>query len=118
MKKLTRNFQSITENGPRGANGESSADTSQQAAVPTSRSGNMSQPFHIFRIAKGGELHWLEATETLEAAASRVNTLRESSHCDYMILSHRTGKRMLFTASGGITTGAFGFARDETSGHP
>lgn len=102
MKRPTRNFQSTTENGPCSANRESSADTSQQAALPTSHSGNMSQPFDIFRIAKGGELHWLEATETLEAAASRVNTLRQRSNGDYMILSHRTGKRILFTASGGI----------------
>lgn len=102
MKRLTRNFQSTTEDGRSSASGESSAETTQQTAVPTSRGGNMSQPFDIFKIAKGGELQWLEALESLEAATMRVHTLRESSRGDYMILSHRTGKRILFTGNGGM----------------
>jgi hypothetical protein len=62
----------------------------------------MPQPFDIFKIPQDGEPVWIEAAETLEAATARVNALRESVPCDYMILSQRTGKRIVFTARGGI----------------
>jgi hypothetical protein len=62
----------------------------------------MPQPFDIFKIAKDGEAVWLEAAETLDAATARVNALREIVPSDYMILSQRTGKRIIFTARGGI----------------
>lgn len=62
----------------------------------------MSQPFDIFKIVKDGDPVWLEAAESLDAATTRVNALRESAPGDYMIFSQRTGKRIVFTARGGI----------------
>jgi len=62
----------------------------------------MPQPFDIFKIVQNGEPVWLEAAETLDAATARVNALRENVLCDYMILSQSTGKRIVFTAQGGI----------------
>lgn len=62
----------------------------------------MSQPFDIFKIVKYGDPVWLEAAESLDAATTRVNALRESAPSDCMIFSQRTGKRIVFTARGGI----------------
>ena len=62
----------------------------------------MPQPFDIFRIATDGDPVWIEAAQSLDAATARVNALREIVPCDYMILSQRTGKRIVFTAQGGI----------------
>jgi hypothetical protein len=62
----------------------------------------LGKPFGIFKIAKDGEPVWIEAAQSLEAATARVGALRESYPCDYMILSQRTGERIIFTARGGI----------------
>ena len=62
----------------------------------------MAQPFDIFKIAQDGEPVWLEAAQSLDAATARVNALRVNAPGDYMILSQRTGKRIVFTAGGGI----------------
>jgi hypothetical protein len=62
----------------------------------------MLRHFDIFKIAQNGEDVWLEAAESLDAATARVNALRESAPGDYMILSQSTGKRIVFTARGGI----------------
>ena len=62
----------------------------------------MPQPFDIFKIATDGDPVWIEAAQSLDAATARVDALRETVPCDYMILSQRTGKRIVFTAQGGI----------------
>ena len=62
----------------------------------------LGKPFDIFKIAKDGDPVWIEAAQNLDAATTRVNTLRESAPGDYMILSQSTGKRIVFTARGGI----------------
>ena len=62
----------------------------------------MPQPFDIFKIATDGDPVWIEAAQSLDAATARVDALRETVPCDYMILSQRTGKRIVFTARGGI----------------
>jgi hypothetical protein len=62
----------------------------------------MVKPFDIFKIVQNGESVWLEAAQSLETATARVAALRESTPCDYMILSRNTGKRIVFTARGGI----------------
>jgi hypothetical protein len=56
----------------------------------------MAQPFDIFKLAQDGEPLWIEA------ATERVNALRQRVPSDYMVLSQRTGKRILFTVQGGI----------------
>jgi hypothetical protein len=62
----------------------------------------MVKPFDIFKIVQNGEPVWLEAAQSLETATARVNALRESAPGDYIILSQSTGKRIVFTARGGI----------------
>jgi hypothetical protein len=62
----------------------------------------MVKPFDIFKIVQNGEPVWLEAAQSLETATARVNALRESAPGDYIILSQNTGKRIVFTARGGI----------------
>jgi hypothetical protein len=62
----------------------------------------LGNPFDIFKIATNGDPIWIEAAQSLDAATARVGALRESVRCDYMILSQRTGKRIVFTARGGI----------------
>jgi len=62
----------------------------------------MLQHFDIFKIAQNGEHVWLEAAQSLDTATARVNALRETAPGDYLILSQSTGKRIVFTARGGI----------------
>jgi hypothetical protein len=40
--------------------------------------------------------------QSLEAAMARVITLRESLPADYVVVSQITGKKISFTANGGI----------------
>jgi hypothetical protein len=58
--------------------------------------------FDIFKIALNGEYVWLEAAQSLDAATARVVALRESFPGDYIVLSQGTGKRIVFTARGGM----------------
>jgi hypothetical protein len=62
----------------------------------------MLQHFDIFKIAQNGEYVWLEAAQSLDVATARVYALRESFPGDYIVLSQRTGKRIVFTARGGM----------------
>ena len=62
----------------------------------------MPQHFDIFKIAQNGEYVWLEAAQRLDAATARVVALRESFPGDYIVLSQRTGKRIVFTARGAM----------------
>ena len=62
----------------------------------------MLQHFDIFKIAQNGQRVWIEAAQSLDAATARVVALRESAPGDYLILSQSTGKRIVFTARGGI----------------
>jgi hypothetical protein len=62
----------------------------------------MLQQFDIFKIAQNGEYVWLEAAQRLDTATARVVALRESFPGDYIVLSQRTGKRIVFTARGGM----------------
>jgi hypothetical protein len=62
----------------------------------------MLQLFDIFKIGKDAQPIWVEAAQTLESATARVDLLRQSAPGDYMILSQSTGKRIVFTARGGI----------------
>lgn len=61
----------------------------------------MLQDFDIFKI-QNGEHVWLEAAESLDAATERVKVLQKDTPANYMVYSHQTGKRIVFTARGGI----------------
>ena len=58
--------------------------------------------FDIFKLVQNGEPVWLEAAQNLESATARVQLLQQQSPGDYMIYSHKTGKKIVFNARGGI----------------
>jgi hypothetical protein len=58
--------------------------------------------FHVFKLAQNGVPVFVEGAPDLDAAISRVNALRENSSGDYVIVSQATGRRILFTANGGM----------------
>jgi hypothetical protein len=51
--------------------------------------------FDIFRMLKGGNLRWKKTVETMESARSQVKILQDSSPGRYIIISHRTGERVV-----------------------
>ena len=64
--------------------------------------GSVTSVFDLFKIDGNGEPVLLEARQSLEAAMARVITLRESLPADYVVVSEITGKKISFTANGGI----------------
>jgi hypothetical protein len=58
--------------------------------------------FNVFMIGGNNEPVLIETAKDLEAAMKRVMALRESSPGSYLIVSQITGKKILFTANGGI----------------
>ena len=62
----------------------------------------MAYPFDIFKITEKGELIWLEALPTLDAAMTRVRLLKASFPGEYMIYSQSTGKKIHLMADGRI----------------
>ncbi len=58
--------------------------------------------FDVFKIGGNGEPILLEAVQNLEDAMGRVIVLRESLPGDYVVVSQITGKKISFTANGGI----------------
>ena len=62
----------------------------------------MSLQFEVFKLAQDGAPVLLEAAENLDAAIAQVIALRENFPGQYLIVSRGTGKRILFTANGGI----------------
>ena len=58
--------------------------------------------FDVFKIGGNGEPILLEAVQNLEDAMGRVIVLRESLPGDYGVVSQITGKKISFTANGGI----------------
>ena len=61
----------------------------------------MREPFEIFKLENGQPL-WREAVESLESATARAGALQEQSLGAEMVYSHRTGKKIVFSAGGGI----------------
>jgi hypothetical protein len=47
----------------------------------------MVQHFDIFKSGKANEPIWLETAQTLKSAIARVNSLRNATLADFMILS-------------------------------
>lgn len=53
----------------------------------------MVPPFEIFRTIQG-ELLWVEAAATLDAAKARVKEVMRAQPAEYLILSRRTGHKI------------------------
>lgn len=53
-------------------------------------------------LLDGGELHFVEAVQTLEAARQRIEALAESTPGHYIIYNKETGERVSIAA--GITS--------------
>ena len=49
-------------------------------------------------LLDGGELHFVEAVQTLEAARQRIEALAEFSPGQYVIYNKQTGERVSITA--------------------
>lgn len=49
-------------------------------------------------LLDGGELHFVEAVQTLEAARQRIEALAESKPGQYIIYNKETGERVSITA--------------------
>ena len=64
----------------------------------------MRQPFCILNVLgdmlDDGELHFVEAAQTLDAAKARVQALAELWPGEYVIYDAETGERVSITASG------------------
>lgn len=55
----------------------------------------MVAPFDIFRMDEEGQLLWCEEAASLEEAKARIQALTKSRRTTYVILSQRTGHRMV-----------------------
>jgi hypothetical protein len=55
--------------------------------------------FDIFRVDEEGVLLWCAAVETLEdaEATAKKKNLAQSSKCEYVIFSQRSGNRLIIT---------------------
>lgn len=62
----------------------------------------MIPPFDILRITHSNQPVEVEGAQSLDAAISRVSVLRENDPGDYLIISRVTGKKILFSANGGV----------------
>lgn len=60
------------------------------------------EPFGVFKMAGNGEPILIEGAATLDAAVRCVLALRECFPGEYLIVSQATGKRIAFTANGGM----------------
>jgi hypothetical protein len=54
----------------------------------------MIPPFDILRVDADGHLHWIQAIDTLDAAKARVVELIKTVPSEYLIISHRTGRKI------------------------
>jgi hypothetical protein len=70
----------------------------------------MRLPFCILKllgdVLDDGELYFVEAAQTLDAARARVQSLAEDSPGEYVIYDEVTGERVLITAASPTSAGA------------
>jgi hypothetical protein len=63
----------------------------------------MRQPYCILNVVgdvlDDGQLYFVEAAESLDAAKARVQSLAEMCPGDYVIYDEETGERLLITAA-------------------
>jgi hypothetical protein len=54
----------------------------------------MIAPFDIFRVEAPDGMLWIEAAAELDAAKARVAALMQSTPCEYVIFSQKTGRKI------------------------
>ena len=58
----------------------------------------MRLPFCIFKVQGDGNLHFVEAVQSLDSAKTRVQALAELWPGEYVIINVATGERVSITA--------------------
>jgi hypothetical protein len=61
----------------------------------------MIAPFDIFRVDEPDGMLWIEAAAELEAAKARVGALMQTTQCEYLIFSQKTGHKISIKATHG-----------------
>jgi hypothetical protein len=54
----------------------------------------MIAPFDIFRVEAPNGMLWIEAVPEVEAAKARVAMLMQTTPCEYLIFSQKTGHKI------------------------
>jgi hypothetical protein len=57
--------------------------------------------FDIFSVNASGGMLWIEAVAELEAAKARVAALMQSTPCEYLIFSQKTGHKISIKPTNG-----------------
>jgi sarcosine oxidase gamma subunit len=60
----------------------------------------MIPPYDIFKTEPNGSSRWIEAASTLDGAKARAQTLAAVSPGEYLIVSQRTGNRLVMKSNG------------------
>jgi hypothetical protein len=60
----------------------------------------MIPPYDIFKTEPNNSARWIEAASTLDGAKARVQALAEVSPGEYLIVSQRTGNRLVMKFNG------------------
>jgi hypothetical protein len=80
----------------------------------------MRLPFCILKVLgdvlDDGELYFVEAAQTLDAARARVQSLAEARPGEYVIYDEATGERVLITAASPASAGACPLQMDMVAG--
>ena len=63
----------------------------------------MVAPFDIFRADGPGGILWIEAVAELEAAKARVGALMQTTPCEYLIFSQKTGHKISIKPTNGVS---------------
>jgi hypothetical protein len=58
-------------------------------------------PFDIFRVDEPDGMLWIEAAAELEAAKARVGALMQTTPCEYLIFSQKTGHKISIEPTNG-----------------
>jgi hypothetical protein len=58
-------------------------------------------PFDIFRVDEPGGTLWIEAVAELDAAKARVTALMQTTPCEYLIFSQKTGNKISIKPTNG-----------------
>ena len=61
----------------------------------------MVAPFDIFRVDAPGGVLWIEAVAELEGAKARVAALMQTTPCEYLIFSQKTGHKISIKPTNG-----------------
>jgi hypothetical protein len=60
----------------------------------------MIPPYDIFRMEPNGSSCWLQAVSTLDDAKARIQAMAAISPGEYLIVSQRTGNRLVMKFNG------------------